>query len=222
MKIAMIPCRYGSTRAKLKNLAMIGDKPMMAWAINAAKESKIFDRIIVNGDNPIFNKVADEYGVEYYNRPSELGESEALIDDVLLNFSMNYESDILSIVNTINPLQTGQELKEIISFFEENNLDSCNTYEEKYIHGFFGDDPINFEFGKMCRTQDLIPIKLLSYSMQVVRTKTFQKYKNIFCGNFKLYGPISKTASMIVKTPEDIKNINCYLNNKNTKIEYYN
>ena len=49
MKIAMIPCRHGSVRAKLKNLASVGNRPMMAWAINAAIESNSFDKVIVNG-----------------------------------------------------------------------------------------------------------------------------------------------------------------------------
>jgi len=208
----MIPARYGSTRAKLKNLQTIGDKPMMAWAINAAKSSNRFDRIIVNGDNDVFKKVADKFDVEYYERPKELGSNETLIDDVLLDFVEKIDCKIAAIVNTINPFQTGTEVAKVIDFFIKNNLDSCNTYEEKFIHALINNNPINFTFGKLCRTQDLTPIKLLAYSVQVIRKDTFLREKNIFCGNFGLYGPISKNAAMLVKTDDDIKLCNAYYN----------
>jgi len=80
MKYAMIACRLGSTRAKFKNLALIGGEPMMAWATKAALESNCFDKVIINGDNDIFKQIAEEYGVEYYERPIELGSSETLIE----------------------------------------------------------------------------------------------------------------------------------------------
>ena len=216
MKYAMIPCRYGSTRAKLKNLALIGGEPMMAWAIKAALESNCFDKVIVNGDNDGFRKIAEEYGVEYYERPTELGSSETLIDDVFYDFIEKHPYlHTVAIVNTINPLQTGEEIAKVMAYYEENELDSCNTYELKYIHTCLGDRPINFEYGKMCKTQDLEPVKLIAYSVQVVRTNVFMKEKNIFCGKHKMYGPISKKAGMVVKTPEDIELINGILHYNN-------
>lgn len=216
----MIPCRYGSTRAKLKNLALIGGKPMMAWAITAALDSNRFDRVVVNGDNNVFETVAKEYDVEYYERPTELGSSETLIDNVFYDFIKNYPCKTAAIVNTINPLQTGEEVASVVDFYEERALDSCNTYEVKYIHACLGDDPINFEYGKMCKTQDLEPIKLIAYSVQIVRTEVFMKEKHIFCGKHDMYGPISKKAGMLVKTPEDIKMVNAMLH-YNSTIAYY-
>ena len=38
--IAMIPARIGSTRLKYKNLALINNKPLIYYAINAAKNLK--------------------------------------------------------------------------------------------------------------------------------------------------------------------------------------
>jgi len=51
---AMISTRAGSTRLKMKNLALINDKPMISYAINTAKDSGIFDKIIVNSENDNF------------------------------------------------------------------------------------------------------------------------------------------------------------------------
>lgn len=217
----MIPCRYGSTRARLKNLALIGGEPMMAWAITAALESNKFDKIIVNGDNEIFESVAREYDVDYYHRPKKLGSSETLIDDVLYDFIEKNPCETAAIVNTINPLQTGEDVAKVVDFYDNNELDSCNTFELKYIHACIEDKPINFEYGKMCKTQDLEPIKLIAYSVQIVRAEVFMKEKNIFCGKHDMYGPISKKSGMLVKTPEDIQMINAILH-YNSSVNYYN
>ena len=72
----------------------------------------------------------------------------------------------------------------------------------------------------MCKTQDLEPIKLIAYSVQIVRTEVFMKEKHIFCGKHDMYGPISKKAGMLVKTPEDIKMVNAMLH-YNSTIAYY-
>jgi len=220
MKYAMIACRLGSTRAKFKNLALIGGEPMMAWATKAALESNCFDKVIINGDNDIFKQIAEEYGVEYYERPIELGSSETLIDDVFYDFIEKNPCETAAIVNTVNPLQTGEEVAKAMAYYEDNKLDSCNTYELKYVHTCLGDTPINFEYGKMCKTQDLEPIKSIAYSVQIVRTKVFMKEKHIFCGKHGMYGPISKKAGMLVKTPEDIKIINAILH-YHSSIGYY-
>jgi len=54
---AMIPARFGSTRLKMKNLALIDGKPMISYAIKAAKDSNVFNRVIVNSEHSIFQVV---------------------------------------------------------------------------------------------------------------------------------------------------------------------
>lgn len=201
----MIPCRYGSVRAKLKNLASVGNRPMMAWAINAAIESNSFDKVIVNGDHDVFEDVSEAYNVEFYKRPESLGSSKTLIDDVLYDFVINNSCDTAAIVNTVNPLQSGADVASVVNYYEKNNLDSCNTFIYKYNHAYFKDQPLNFKQGKLVKTQDLVPIKLLTGNVQIVRVPVFKNERNIFCGKFGMYGPMSNKASITVKYDEDIK-----------------
>ncbi len=56
--IAMIPARLGSTRLKIKNLALLNGRPLISYTINAAKESNIFTRIVVNSDDELFAEIA--------------------------------------------------------------------------------------------------------------------------------------------------------------------
>jgi N-acylneuraminate cytidylyltransferase len=62
--IAVIPARGGSKRVPKKNLRMLGDKPLIAFTIEAARKSGVFERILVSTDNSEIAEVAHEYGAE--------------------------------------------------------------------------------------------------------------------------------------------------------------
>ena len=53
-----IPARYESTRFPGKPLAMIGNKPMIMWVYNRAKQSSILDEVFVATDS---RQIADSY-----------------------------------------------------------------------------------------------------------------------------------------------------------------
>lgn len=73
MKIAVIPARGGSKRIPHKNIKMFGGRPIIAWSIAAAWESRCFDRIIVSTDDPEIAQVALEFGAEApFLRPAEI------------------------------------------------------------------------------------------------------------------------------------------------------
>ena len=72
-RIAVIPARGGSKRLPGKNIRPFFGKPMMAWSIEAAKSSGVFDRIVVSTDDPAIAEVARQFGAEApFTRPAEL------------------------------------------------------------------------------------------------------------------------------------------------------
>jgi pseudaminic acid cytidylyltransferase len=73
MNIAIIPARGGSKRIPRKNIKEFCGKPMIAYAIMAAKESGLFDHIIVSTDDEEIAQIAKEWGAETpFVRPEEL------------------------------------------------------------------------------------------------------------------------------------------------------
>lgn len=74
MKIwAIIPARAGSKGISNKNIIKLGDHPLIAWSITAAKGCKKIDRVIVNTDSEKIGKIAVKYGAEVpFYRPQEL------------------------------------------------------------------------------------------------------------------------------------------------------
>ncbi|MCE3232764.1 MAG: neuA [Rickettsiaceae bacterium] len=86
MKVAIIHARGGSKRIPKKNIKLFHDKPIMAYPIAAAKESGVFDRIIVSTDSPEIAEVAKQYGAEVpYFRAAEFADDYTPTQAVLLN-----------------------------------------------------------------------------------------------------------------------------------------
>lgn len=62
--VAILPARGGSKRIPRKNVRSFHGKPMIHWPLLAAKESKLFDRIIVSTDDPEIAEIAQAGGAE--------------------------------------------------------------------------------------------------------------------------------------------------------------
>ncbi len=62
MKIAVIPARGGSKRIPRKNIKLFCGKPMIAWSIEAAQASGLFDHIVVSTDDAEIAEVAKAHG----------------------------------------------------------------------------------------------------------------------------------------------------------------
>ncbi|MEW5251340.1 pseudaminic acid cytidylyltransferase [Microbulbifer discodermiae] len=75
MKIAVIPARGGSKRIPGKNIRSFFGRPMISWSIEAARNSRCFDEIIVSTDDQKIAEVAESYGACIpFMRPDNLAD----------------------------------------------------------------------------------------------------------------------------------------------------
>jgi pseudaminic acid cytidylyltransferase len=78
MRLAILPARGGSKRIPRKNVRPFGGRPMIAWAIAAARDSGLFDRVVVSTDDTGIGEVARAHGAEVpFWRPPELADDHA-------------------------------------------------------------------------------------------------------------------------------------------------
>lgn len=84
MKICVIPARGGSKRIPRKNIKPFHGKPMIAWSIEAAIESRCFDKVIVSTDDCEIAETSQAYGAEVpFLRPAGLANDYATTGDVM-------------------------------------------------------------------------------------------------------------------------------------------
>jgi pseudaminic acid cytidylyltransferase len=73
LTIAIVPARGGSKRIPRKNVRTFGGRPMIAWPVATALESRLFDHVIVSTDDAEAGRIAVEAGaVRPFVRPAEL------------------------------------------------------------------------------------------------------------------------------------------------------
>jgi N-acylneuraminate cytidylyltransferase len=78
MSLCVIPARGGSKRIPRKNIKAFHGKPMIAWSIEAAQKSKVFDEIIVSTDDEEIADIARSYGASVpFMRPENLSNDHA-------------------------------------------------------------------------------------------------------------------------------------------------
>lgn len=75
MSVAIIPARGGSQRIPGKNIRDFVGKPIIAYSIEAALRSHLFERVIVSSDDEKIQQIASDYGAETpFTRPSILSD----------------------------------------------------------------------------------------------------------------------------------------------------
>ena len=82
--ICIIPARGGSKRIPRKNIKEFLGKPLIAYSIETALKSELFDDVIVSSDDDAIIKIANKYGASTpFIRPKELSDDFSNTGDVL-------------------------------------------------------------------------------------------------------------------------------------------
>ncbi|UEQ03323.1 pseudaminic acid cytidylyltransferase [Halomonas profundus] len=125
-RVAIIPARGGSKRIPRKNVKPFFGKPMIAWSIQAARESGMFDRIIVSTDDEEIAQVGKAYGAEIpFLRPAELSDDHTGLTPVMRHAIewLQGQGDSPSIVAcayATAPFLRAVDLAASVSLFEKN------------------------------------------------------------------------------------------------------
>lgn len=207
---AMIPARAGSERLKFKNLRLLRGKPVISYAIEAAKQSGVFDSVRVNSEHPIFGKLAERCGVDFHLRPAHLGSSEAKSDDVVAEFMRAVPGDVLVWVNPIAPLQPAEEIRQVVEHFVAQGYDSLITVKDEQVHCLYQGQPVNFSLeGLFAKTQDLVPVQAMVYSLMMWRYDSFlahyEKHGYALLSGKVGYHPVQPRSCVILKYEHDLR-----------------
>lgn len=153
MILGITPARGGSKGIPRKNIKIIAGKPLIAWTIEKAQESKLLDRYIVSTEDQEIVKIIKGLGAEVLDRPPELATDEADTLEVLQHAVERIPCDIVVLLQATSPVRRAGLIDECIKEFMENDYDSLATgfickYKEygknklrrQDIEGFFYDD----------------------------------------------------------------------------------
>jgi CMP-N,N'-diacetyllegionaminic acid synthase len=112
--VALIPARSGSERVRDKNIRPLAGHPLIAYAVAAAREAGVFDRVVCSTDSGKIAEVAQRYGADVpFLRPPELATSTSpdieWIRHALDHLDAHY--DLFAIVRATNPFRGPEVLR---------------------------------------------------------------------------------------------------------------
>lgn len=129
-KIAIITARGGSKRIPRKNIREFCGKPILAYSIEAAIESKLFDTVMVSTDDGEIAQIARSYGAEvpFYRSESTAGDY-ATTNDVLLEVLKEYEKrgehyELGCCIYPTAPFVTAAKLRDAMERLENSGADT--------------------------------------------------------------------------------------------------
>jgi CMP-N-acetylneuraminic acid synthetase len=136
-RVAIIPARGGSKRLPRKNILPFMGRPMIAWTVDAAWESRLFDRVVVSTDDEEIAEVARECGADVPflrgkhaddNAPVSLATVTTLVD-MIGREGKAY--DVVAQLMANCPLRSAADIRLAMAAFEAAGVDfqiSCTNY----------------------------------------------------------------------------------------------
>ena len=127
--LAIITARGGSKRIPRKNIKEFMGKPMLAYAIEAALDSGLFDEVMVSTDDKEIASIAEQYGAKVpFMRSAETANDFATTADVLDEVVNEYKKrgtiyDNICCIYPCVPFLTGNILKNAYEKFVSSGLD---------------------------------------------------------------------------------------------------
>jgi CMP-N-acetylneuraminic acid synthetase len=136
--VAFIPARKGSKGIPGKNKKDFCGKPLIQWSIDQAKESKLFDKIIVSSDDEEILDIALKSDVETTKRVEELSGDDVMLDSVMFDFFVREENacDYICLLQPTSPLRNVSDITETYKAIKKKKWSSVVTVQWNPIMGW--------------------------------------------------------------------------------------
>ena len=137
--IAIITARSGSKGLPNKNILPLDGKPLIAHTIIAAKESGMFDTVMVSTDSEEYAAIAREWGAEVPFLRSEENSSDkagswAVVREVLDEYKKRGEEfDTLTLLQPTSPLRNAEDIRNAYKLMEEKGAHSVVSVSEALV-----------------------------------------------------------------------------------------
>ncbi len=226
--MAVITARGGSKGVPRKNIRDLSGKPLIAWSIEAAKNSRYVDRIIISTEDTEIRDISLEYGAEVpFLRPRELAEDNSSSVDVVLHVigklekDYNYTPDYILLLQPTSPLRNEVHIDDSIEALLEkgSGFDSLISVTElehpvywNRMIGVRGElkNFMEYDKGSHYRRQDFQKVFRLNGAIYLIETKAFKEVKSFETGNTFAY-VMDRVSSVDIDTEDDFRLAEYYL-----------
>lgn len=129
--LAVIPARGGSKSIPRKNIKEFLGKPLLAWTVEVARESGVFERVILSTEDEEIAQIGRAYGAEVpFHRPQELAKDTTLTAPVIqhavewLRHHEEWIPDFVMVLEPTSPVRRASHVREAAELLVNSGADS--------------------------------------------------------------------------------------------------
>lgn len=215
--LALIPARGGSKGIPQKNIVTLGDRPLLAWTIEAARGSAHIDRVVLSSDDDAIIDVARQHGCEApFKRDASLsGDAAATMDVVLDALDRLPGFDWIVLLQPTSPLRTAADIDGCIAAMTAVQAPAAVSVRPAEDHPYlvFQTDAQGRmrrfaapQEGASLRRQDLPPAWALNGAVYVARVDWLRDQRNFLSADTVAY-PMPAQRSVDIDTPNDLAKV---------------
>lgn len=231
--LCVIGARGGSKGVKNKNITPIAGKPLLAYTILQALQSKLFSHIVLSTDSEEIAKVGKEWGAEvFFLRDKELASDTAgklpAIRDALLRSEEHFQThyDVVFDLDATSPLRLVSDITQAYEQFVRDDNDILITAAPARKSPYFNLVEIFEENGKarvdlskrptqpILRRQDSPKCYDMNASIYIWKREALLKNPSVFTANTGLF-VMPEERSVDIDTPLDFEFVEFMLNRAN-------
>jgi len=192
--LALIPAKGKSVRLPRKNVIDFMGKPMLAWTLEAAAETGLFDDIVVSTEDREIAEVSKNYGASVpFVRPNKLAVDPAGVEIVALDALDRLEKlgkhyDTIMILLATSPLREAMDIEKALAQYRKEeavSLMSVTEFEHSPYAAYKDDEtsyltPIFAEMNRL-KSQELPKTYRCNGAIHILNVEFFKKYKSYTC-----------------------------------------
>lgn len=222
--IAIIPARSGSKGLPDKNIKLLNGKPLLAYSIEAALVSGMFDAVHVSTDSERYADIARQYGAdEPFLRSAETSSDTASSEDAIREVLRRYEKmgqrfDAFMLLQPTSPLRTAGDIRAAFDVMTEKHAESvvsvCEMEHSPLWSNTLPPDGSMRAFIRADgskRRQELETYYRMNGAIYLVKTEHFLRTGSLYGDDCYAY-IMTAERSVDIDTPTDFLFAECLLN----------
>lgn len=190
--VAIIPARGGSKAIPQKNIFPVCGKPLVAWSIKHARQSKLIHSVWVSSDDEEILRVAEKFGANSIKRPQNISGDAASSESAWLHALDYVTSQGLDVeyavgLQATSPVREPNDIDQALTNIREQKLDSLLTVTKvedffTWKNGSGGPVSINYDYKSRQRRQLIEPRYIENGSFYIFRPELIKKEANRLAG----------------------------------------
>ena len=210
--VGIMPIKLQNERLPGKNTKLLGNKPLLQYALDNLVETSLCDKIYVYCSNEeIINYLPK--GVNFLKRDSKLDLPTSNFTQIFESFMNQIDADVYVFMHSTAPFVSVDTMKECINAVINKEYDSsfCAVSIQDFL--WVDNKPLNFDPSNLPRSQDLKPIFRETSGIYVFKKSVFTNLKRRI-GNNPYIKLVNYKESVDINNPEDFYLAEALLNVK--------